>query len=380
MTRRGHGEGSVHQRKDGRWVAEIRLPGGARRTYYAKTRREVQLKLAAALRAREEGLLNAKATQTLSAYLEQWLENFAKPSVRPGTFASYELNVRRARELLGWLRLDELKAAHIQAAYATLLKRGLAARTVWRMHMVLHRAMRQAVLAGIMLRNPVDGVSRPKARHYEIRTLSIEETQRLFEATKDHRLHALWVLLTTTGLRLGEALGLKWEDMDFDMGKLSVRRSLQSEKGVGFVLVEPKTARSRRTVYLAPGTIAALKEHRRRQQEERRLARDMWQERFDLVFKSEVGKPMQDGQVSWRFHKALKEAGLPRIRIHDLRHTAATQLLERGVHPKVVQEMLGHSTITLTLDTYSHVIPGLHAQAANEMQKLFGRDEKENEL
>ncbi len=339
----------------------------------------MQLKLAAALRAHEEGLLSTKATQTLSAYLEQWLENFAKPSVRPGTFASYELNVLRARELLGWIRLNELTSAHIQAAYATLMKRGLAARTVWRMHMVLHRALRQAVLAGIMLRNPVDGVSRPKARHYEIRTLSIQETRRLFEVTKDHRLHALWVLLTTTGLRLGEALGLKWEDIDFEMGKLSVRRALQREKGIGFVLVEPKTARSRRTVYLAPGTATALKQHRQRQAKERKAAGNIWQEKFDLVFKSEVGKPMQDGQVSWRFHKALKEAGLPRIRIHDLRHTAATQLLERGVHPKVVQEMLGHSTITLTLDTYSHVIPRLHAQAATEMQKLFERDDREHE-
>lgn len=379
MTRRGHGQGSVYRRKDGRWVAELRLAGSARRTYYAATRREAQDKLSAALRAKEEGLLSTKATQTLSAYLGQWLENFAKPSVRASTYASYALHARQARELLGWIRLNELTPSHIQAAYATLLKRGLAPRTVWRFHMLLHRALRQAVLAGIMLRNPVDGVSRPKARHFEIRTLSIEETRRLFEATRDHRLHALWVVLVTTGLRLGEALGLKWDDIDFEMGKLSVRRSLQREKGVGFVLVEPKTAKSRRTVYLAPGTVAAMKEHREHQKEERRIAGDIWQEKWDLVFKSEVGKPMQDGQVSWRFHKALKEAGLPRIRIHDLRHTAATQLLERGVHPKVVQEMLGHSTITLTLDTYSHVIPGLHVQAAKEMQRLFDNADRELE-
>lgn len=379
MTRRGHGEGSIYQRKEGRWVAELRLPGGSRRFLYAPTRREVQIKLAAALRAKEEGQLNTKATQTVSAYLSQWLENFARPSVRPSTYASYALHALHARELFGWIRLNELTPTHIQAAYAALLKRGLAPRTVWRFHMVLHRALRQAVLAGIMLRNPVDGVSRPKARHFEIRTLSTAETRRLFDTTKNLRLHALWVLLATTGLRLGEALGLKWEDIDFEMGKLSVRRGLTREKGVGFVLVEPKTAKSRRTVYLAPGAVAALKEHRLLQQNERQTAGDMWQEKWDLVFKSEVGKPMQHGQVSWRFHKALKEAGLPRIRIHDLRHTAATQLLERGVHPKVVQEMLGHSTITLTLDTYSHVIPGLHAQAAAEMEKLFDRDRPENE-
>src|SRR5262249_46297356 len=129
----------IYQRKDGRWAAQIRLPGGSRRTLYAETRRVVQLKLAAALRAREEGQLSNKATQTLSAYLQQWLENFAKPSVRASTYASYALHARQARELLGWIRLNELTPTHIQGAYATLLKRGLAPRTVWRFHMLLHR-------------------------------------------------------------------------------------------------------------------------------------------------------------------------------------------------------------------------------------------------
>jgi integrase len=303
----------------------------------------------------------------------------ARPSVRPSTFQSYRLNVRRARELLGRIKLNELTPAAIQAAYASLLREGLAPRTVWQMHMVLHRALRQAVLAGALLRNPVDGVSRPRASHHEIRTLTTEELKRLFEATKNHRLHALWVLLSTTGLRLGEGLGLKWEDINFQEGKLSVRRALRREPKVGFVLAEPKTAKSRRIVYLAPGTLETLKEHRERQDKDRRAARDLWQAEHDLVFKSDVGKPMQDGQVSWTFHQALAKADLPRIRIHDLRHTAATQLLERGVHPKVVQEMLGHSTITLTLDTYSHVMPGLHAHAANEMERLFEHRDREIE-
>ena len=379
MSKRGHGEGSIYQRADGRWVASVSLIGGVRRDYYGRTRREVQDKLATALRAQRDGVLLAKTDQTLSAYLEQWLETMAKPSVRPRTFENYRLNVRRARELLGRIRLGELTPAAIQGAYAALLRRGLAPRSVWQMHMVLHRALRQAVLSGALVRNPVDGVSRPRASHHEIRTLTIDEVKRLFEITRDHRLHALWVVLATTGVRLGEALGLKWEDVDFNLGRLSIRRSLQREAHVGFVLVEPKTAKSRRSVYLAPGTIQALKEHLVRQENERQLARDLWQPKHDLVFKSELGKPMQDGQVSWSFHQALAKAGLPRIRIHDLRHTAATQLLERGVHPKVVQEMLGHSTITLTLDTYSHVMPGLHVQAAAQMQRLFSEDRNELE-
>lgn len=336
-------------------------------------------KLNSAFRAQSDGLRLTQTDQTLSSYLDQWLENVAKPSVRPKTFESYRLNVRRARELLGRIRLNELTPAAIQASYAELLRRGLAPRSVWQMHMVLHRALRQGVLSGALLRNPVDGVSRPRARHHEIRTLTTGEVQRLFDVTRDHRLHALWVLLATTGLRLGEALGLKWEDVDLQLGRLAVRRALQREAGHGFVLVDPKTAKSRRNVYLAGGTIVALKQHLRLQEAERRAAGSSWQATHDLVFKSEVGKPMQDGQVSWSFHKALEKAELPRIRIHDLRHTAATQLLERGVHPKVVQEMLGHSTITLTLDTYSHVMPGLHAQAAKEMQRLFKEQDNEHE-
>jgi integrase len=184
-------------------------------------------------------------------------------------------------------------------------------------------------------------------------------------------MHALWVVLATTGLRLGEALGLTWEDVDFKQGKLAVRRALQRQRGIGLVLVEPKTAHSRRTVYLAPGSLEVLTDHRRVQAQERLMAGSSWNSTHNLVFSTTDGRPIEGGRVSWAFHRALRVAGLPRIRIHDLRHTAATQLLERGVHPKVVQEMLGHSTITLTLDTYSHVVPGLHAEVAQHMQKLF---------
>lgn len=244
---------------------------------------------------------------------------------------------------------------------------------------MLHRALRQAVQWGLIPRNPVDGVSRPRPLRHEIRTLSTSEVKRLFETTKGDRMHALWVVLATTGLRLGEALGLQWNDIDDAGGKVIIRRALQRQRGVGFVLVEPKTERSRRTVYLAPGTVSTLKEHRRVQSQERLSAGQAWDTTHDLVFATRAGRPIEGGQVSWAFHKALNHAELPKIRIHDLRHTAATQLLERGVHPKVVQEMLGHSTITLTLDTYSHVVPGLHAQVAQHMQQLFSKQEEERE-
>jgi integrase len=202
-------------------------------------------------------------------------------------------------------------------------------------------------------------------------TLTEEQVGRLFQATRGHRLHALWILLATTGLRLGEALGLLWTDIDVSGGRLVVSRALQRQPGVGYVFVEPKTTRSRRTVYLAPGTLTALTEHRRRQAEDQLGAGPDWNT-TGLVFASPIGRPVDGTWTTKRFHRALDQAALPRIRIHDLRHTAATHLLNRGVHPKVVQELLGHSTISLTLDIYSHVAPALHAEVATHMQALFG--------
>ena len=221
-----------------------------------------------------------------------------------------------------------------------------------------------------MLRNPTEAVTVPRPARREMHTLTEEEVGRLFRASEGHRLHALWVLLGTTGLRLGEALGLLWSDIDFSGGRLVVNRALQRQPSVGYVFVEPKTARSRRTVYLAAGTVTALVEHRRRQVEDQLAAGPHWNN-TGLVFASPVGRPVDGTWTAKWFHRALDQAALPRIRIHDLRHTAATHLLNRGVHPKVVQELLGHSTISLTLDTYSHVAPALHAEVATHMQSMF---------
>ena len=346
------------------------LEDGGRKTVYGATRAEVQTKLRQLLDARDRGVTVTSAERTVADYLDQWLENTAKPSVRHATYLNYALNVRRLKEEIGWLRLSELGPAHVQRAYGNLLKSGLSAHSVIQAHVVLHRALREAVLWGLVLRNATDGVSRPRIERAEIRTLSQAQVKKLFESTKGDRLHALWVLLATTGLREGEALGLRWSDIDLKAGRLSVRRSLQRQKGRGMVFVEPKTNRSRRVVYLAAGTTEVLKNHRHDQAEERLQLGGRWKA-DDLVFTSIHGQPLQQGLVSWSLHQALEKAGLPRIRVHDLRHTAATHLLEKGVHPKVVQELLGHSTIMVTLDTYSHVAPALHAEVAERMQDLF---------
>ncbi|HZV49355.1 MAG TPA: tyrosine-type recombinase/integrase [Candidatus Dormibacteraeota bacterium] len=373
MARRAAGEGTIYKRADGRWVAQLRVDG-RRLTFYGATQREANEKLLKARRDRAEGVLLAASGWTLGQYLERWLTDVVSPSVRPRTYEAAVLNVRRLLPYLGRLKLESLSSAAVQHAYGRLLDRGLSARSVEQAHEVLHKALRQAVLWGLIARNPADGVAVPRPARREPRVLTEAEIRRLFEATTGHRLHALWVVLATTGLRLGEALGLMWDDLDAEAGRLHVRRALQWQRGRGPVLTEPKTRRSRRVVYLAPSVVRALADHRHRQEEERFLAGSRW-EGIGLVFCTVSGRPIRDTYLSAAFHQVLAQAGLPRVRIHDLRHTAASHLLARGVHPKVVQELLGHSTIALTLDTYSHVLPALHADAVPaHMEALFDAD------
>ncbi len=369
MARRGSGEGSIYQRADGRWVAYIRLSDGRKKFFTATTRRDVQRRLGQALISQREGTLVSVREASVAQYLERWLAAI-EPSVRVRTHEVYALNVRRLIPHLGRGRLSALEPAVIQACYATLLRRGLSARSVEQAHTVLHNALRQAVRWNLLARNPAEAVTAPRPRRRELQVLSEEQVRRLLQVTRDDRLHPLWALLVTTGLRVGEALGLKWMDLDLEEGSAVIQRALQRQRGRGLVFVEPKTARSRRMVPLPDGTAALLRAARIRQAAERLQAGPLWQD-SDLVFCHLNGRPLDTSWLSGQLHRVATGHGLPPIRVHDLRHTAATHLLTRGVHPKIVQDLLGHSTITLTLDTYSHVIPSLTRQAAIHMNTLF---------
>jgi integrase len=375
MGNRARGEGTIYRRPDGRWSAQLRLEYGQRKTLYGRTRAEVQAKLQQLRRDREDGVVVGAPSISVGKYLARWLDEAARLKVRPRTFTGYGLNVRRLDPLIGRIRLTQLTPQMIQGAYARLLAQGLAPRSVQQAHVVLHGALRQAMRWGMVGRNAADGVIVPRAAPSEMATLTSEQLHVLFAATEGQALHALWVLLATTGLREGEALGLKWSDIAPEKATLIVRRALQRQASVGFVMVDPKTARSRRTIHLSRIAIQALADHRARQREMRLLAGASWRADFgDLVFCSRTGLPMGSSWPNVVFKRELAKAGLPRVRIHDLRHTAATLLLTRGVHPKVVQDMLGHSTVTLTLDTYSHVTPALHKEAADHMDALLGVD------
>jgi integrase len=306
----------------------------------------------------------------VARYLNDWLAS-VKPSVRPRSFEAYDLNVRRVLPWIGRYRLTHLTPLHVQSCYTSLLEGGLSKRSVEQVHTVLHNALRQAVKMGLIFRNVTNAVSVPRPERKEMRTLTAEQADALFAVTADDRNGALWRLLLTTGVRLGEALGLKWDDVDLDKGRATIQRALQRQAGAGLVFVEPKSQRSRRTVNLTRQTVAALAEHRRSQLEDRLAAGPMWTD-YGVVFARPDGRPLEPSGVITALHDALTRAGLPKVRVHDLRHSAATFLLQRSVHPRVVQEMLGHSTVVLTLDTYSHVSPTMRREAADQMEALFG--------
>jgi integrase len=372
MGRRGHHEGTIRHRPDGLWEARLSLPNGKRKSVYGKTRRDVQDKLRAAQRDLDAGLDITARRLTLAQFLERWLSASIKPSVKVKTYEGYESILRvRVVPRPGGKPLARLTALDVQALYADLEAAGLSNRSTHHTHRVLRQALSQAVRWGLIARNPCDGATPPRPRRAEMHVLTQGQVAVFLDAMRDHPSHALYVLAVTTGMRQGELFGLKWADVQLDEGKLMVRRALQRQNEAGLVFIEPKTARSRRTILLSQRAIGALREHRRRQLGERLRLGAEWQD-TDLVFCSATGLPLDPVWQRQVFQQTLKRIGLPVIRFHDLRHTAATLLLSQGVHPKVVSEMLGHASISLTLDTYSHLVPAMHAQAAAAMDALLG--------
>jgi integrase len=371
--RRSHGEGSIYQRADGRYVAEltVRDASGKRKRVKrsARTKTEARAKLAELRKLQEQGIELTSGDAPLSTFLQRWLTDSVKPSVRQKTYDNYESIVRtRINPRIGGTKLSKVMPAVLQGLYTDLSESGLSARSIHNTHRVLHKAFETALRWGLIPRNPCDAVDPPRPKQAEMKTLTSEQVSVLLAGSKDDRNHALYLLAVTTGMRAGELLGLTWADIDFDGKRLFVRRSLQ-QTSQGLEFVPPKTDKSRRTVMLTTSAITGLKEHRKRQNTERLSLGPAWNDQ-GLVFPNEIGEPKDPGAMSGQFQKVLKRLGLPKIRFHDCRHTAASLLLRAGTHPKIVQELLGHSTITLTLDTYSHSIPSMHSEAADTMESI----------
>jgi integrase len=282
----------------------------------------------------------------------------------------WHLTTRHLIPNLDRVPLEKLSPEHVQAILRAKTEEGLAPRTVHHLRALLRIALNRAMRWGLVVRNAAALADSPRIERFDVRMLTPAEARQLLAAAENDRLAALYSVALALGLRQGEALGLSWEDIDFASRRLHVRHGLQRIAGE-LRLVEPKTRQSRRTIALPTVVIDALQHHKARQSQERRLAGTRWHE-TGLVFTSTIGTPIEVGNLRRSFWRLLDKACLPRMRFHDLRHSCASLLLVQGVPARVVMETLGHSNISITMDTYTHVLPELQRQAADAMDRALG--------
>jgi integrase len=375
VARRAPNEGTITKRKDGRWHARVHLGyrdgKRLRKSLYGRSRREVQQKLTKALHDIDRGVqLATNERLPVGDFLDRWLADDVRHRVRPLTLRSYTAIVNQhLKPAFGSTPLRKLEPRQVQSLLGRKLEAGLSSRRVQYIHAVLRASLNKAERWGLVTRNVAKLVDPPRVNRPELRPLGPAELQRLFVAVRDHRWEALYVLAAATGMRQGELLGLQWAHVDLQGRTLQVRTALQRIDGE-LRLVEPKTARSRRRIALPQIAVEALQRHRRRQAEERLLAGTDWAA-SDFVFTTSRGTPIDAASVTRALKRLLKDAGLRDQRFHDLRHACASLMVAQGVHPRVVMEALGHSQISLTMNTYSHVLPEAQKQAADLLDSVL---------
>lgn len=405
MTRQGKprnasGESSIYMDKAGRWHGKVSMglkDGGARdRRHVSGLRRaDVVAKVRALETKRDAGIAQAAGRgMTVGGWLEHWLDNIAGRKVRARTLESYRDTVRlHLRPGIGTQQLAKLQPEHIEALYTRMQspwqhgckgdecgkaaprcpkRKGgpeLASSTVLRAHRILSRALKVAMQRGKVARNVCTLVDAPSAGNSGAAasgSLTALDARKVLASAEELRNAARWTVALAVGLRQSEALGLGWSVVDLDQGTMSIERGLHRVKGEGLVFEEPKSQRSRRNLRLPRQLVESLRAQKVAQLEERLAAGSLWEDN-GLVFCQANGRPIDRRSDSRAWKALLRSAGVREIRLHDARHTAATLLLERKVHPRVVMELLGHATMRTTTDTYSHVLPALAEEAAEEM-------------
>lgn len=377
-----------HVRKQGStWYVVVDLPrdrvtGKRKQKWHSgfRTKRDADKALTDILSRLDQGTYVEPTKRTLAAFLDEWLVA-VRPTLRASTHATYETIVQtHIAPRIGSVALQSLTPGRLNALYADLLasgradgKGGLSTATVRYVHAVIRKALSDAMRWSLVTRNVADAADPPRVSRKQIRTWSARELRAFLAHVDGDRLHAAYVLAATTGMRRGEVLGLRWQDVDLESQRVSISQTLVVVGGYEAQYSEPKTAKGRRSVALDPTTTEALRSHRERQMLERQLMADAYVD-SDLVFAREDGAWIHPDSFSELFWRHAKAAKLPRIRFHDLRHTHATLALAAGVHPKVVSERLGHASITITLDTYSHAIPAMQETAASLVASLVFED------
>ena len=376
-------KGHIRKRSKGSWTIVIDVgrdpqTGDRKQHWYTVqgTKKDAESKLTELIHSLNKGSYIKLARITVAEYLEQWLQGYVATNTAPRTRERYQEIVRvHLVPALGSLALSALQPQHIQRYYATALdsgrrdgKGGLSSRTVHHHHRVLYEALRHGVKHGIIVRNPAEAVDPPRPGNREIVMLGPNEVSSLMDAAKNSPHYLVFLTALYTGLRRGELLGLRWCDVDLDLASLSVVQTVQQLRTGEYVFSEPKTKKSRRQIALPPSLALLLREHRKKKEDEQiALGKVLGQE--NLVFSSSDGAPLRPNTITRSLSKIGRSVGLKGVRLHDLRHAHATIMLQQGVHPKIVSERLGHSSIAITLDTYSHVLPGLQEDAARRFDE-----------
>lgn len=378
-TRRGRNEGSIDRvmriRADGTcypvWRGRVSLGLGkdgryARRAVYGSSKADVIAGIQMLHAKVLGGSLPSVDRQTVADFLTRWLEDSVRPSQRPATYKLYEMFVRvHISPRIGGVRLQRLGPQHIEQMLSGMERDKASGRHRQIARAVLHKALSQAVKWRIIPNNPCSAVDKPRAYRKEMLVFDEVQAKKLLEFTKRDWLHSLYAVALGTGMRQGELLALRWADVDLDGRRLSVQGSLGRDAEGELGVRETKTGAGRRQIDLPKFVVDALREQNVRLITER-LRECQW------IFPDKKGNPISKDALLRRFKATLLDAKLPAIRFHDLRHTAATLMLCQGVHPKIVQERLGHSSITITLDIYSHVLPSMQRQASDRMDSVFG--------
>ncbi|HEX9323363.1 MAG TPA: site-specific integrase [Xanthobacteraceae bacterium] len=353
--------GHIVERGPGRWaiVLETRGPAGQRRQRwhaFKGTKREALKRLAELVTERERGTYVEPSKQTVAVYFTNWLENWAPMTSSPKTLEAYKTIIRRVIDALGGRPMQQVRGDDLNRLYLDLRARGLSPRTVKHTHVLAKRVFGHALRQGDIKVNPVRAIDAPKVPHQEAAVLRHEEVSTLFEGLRGSFLYPVVVLAIGTGMRRGELCALRWQDVDLEGGKLEVRRSLEETTAGGLRFKEPKSARGRRSISLAPSVIACLQEHRKGQLELRMKLGQGKPPADELVFTTWGGGPRHPDRLSTDFSEAMDRIGLPHISLHSLRHTHASELIRAGVDIITVSRRLGHASAAITLGVYGHLM------------------------
>jgi integrase len=393
--RRGAGEGTIARRSDNRWQAVLNCGYSngrrVRKYFYGDSEAAVQAQLLKARSDRFAGLPIITEKQTVQQYMEDWLERVLRPRAKPRATESFgTISRRHIFPTLGRIQLAKLTPQHVQRlldeksktitdASGKVKQKGLSAQTITNIRTVLRSALAQALKWGLVHRNVAALVSAPRISRKKITPLDADSARAFLAAARGHRFEAMFLTTLTLGLRRGEVLGLRWQDLDLDARQLRVAQSLQRLKTGSTDMgrktelraTETKTDGSQRTIALPDSVVAALKSQRARQAEERLVAGPKWQD-AGLVFTTPLGRGIEPILLHRAFKAILEKAGLPTtLRLHDLRHSAASLLLAQGVPPRAIMELLGHQSISTTMNLYAHVMPAMMREAADKMDAIL---------